>query len=66
MWISEVIEQRRQRQAAGPIRYGHLRVFEGGKIAEGIYTQPIGFWRRIFTRLCRQHRSLHLGGDTHR
>lgn len=66
MWISEVVEQMRQRQAAGPIRYGPLLVFEGGKIAEGVYMQPIGFWHRIFTRLGRQQRSLHLGGDTHR
>lgn len=60
MWISEVVEQKRQRQAAGPIRFGPLRLFEGGKIAEGVYTQPIGFWRRIFNCLARRQRPLQL------
>lgn len=47
MWISEIIEQKLQRQAAGPVRYRHLQVFEDGKIAEGGYAQQISLWQRV-------------------
>lgn len=57
MWISEAVEQKRQRQAAGPVRHGHLSVVEGGKITEGIYARPIRFWWHIGTWLARRHRS---------
>lgn len=60
MWISEIIEQKLQRQAAGPVRHGHLQVFEGGKIAEGIYARPISLWRRVCDPLARRQRSLRL------
>ena len=60
MWISEMIVQKRQRQAAGPVRYGHLQIFEGGKIAEGVYSQPISYWRRLGNWLAPRQRSVQL------
>lgn len=60
MWISEIIEQKLQRQAAGPVRYRHLQVFEDGKIAEGGYAQQISLWQRVCDSLARRQRSLRL------
>lgn len=60
MWISEIVEQKQQRQMSGPVRHWHLQVFEGGKIAEGLYVRPICFWRRASNWLARRHRSLRL------
>lgn len=60
MWISEIIEQKLQRQAAGPVRHGHLQVFEGGKIAEGVFAQQISLWQRLRNRMARRSLSLQL------
>lgn len=60
MWISEIIAQKQQRQMAGPVRHGHLQVFEGGKIAEGVYAKPISSWRRLGNWLIRRQRSVQL------
>lgn len=60
MWISEMIAQKQQRQAAGPVRHRHLQIFEGGKIAEGIYAQPISLSRRLGNWLIRRQRSVQL------
>jgi len=60
MWISELIDQKQQLQAAGPLRHEHLQVFEGGKIANGVYVQPITFWRRVRNWLARRSLSLRL------
>lgn len=34
-WMSEIISEKRRRQANGPQTYGHLQVFEGSKIEDG-------------------------------
>lgn len=60
MWISEIIEQKLQQQAAGPVRHGHLQVFEGGKIADGVYAQEISLWRGFRNWLARRSLSLRL------
>jgi len=60
MWISELIDQKLQRQAAGPVFHRHLQVFEGSKVAEGIYTRPISLWRRVSNWLARRSLSLRL------
>ena len=60
MWISEMIAQKQQRQAAAPVRHRHLQIFEGGKIAEGVYVRPISFWRRVSSWLARRQGSIRL------
>lgn len=35
-WISEIIEDKQRRLAAGVQQQGHLHVFEGRKIADGL------------------------------
>lgn len=60
MWISEIVDQKQQRQAAGPVQHGHLQIFEGGKIAKGVYARPICLWRRIRNWLTRRSLSLRL------
>jgi len=60
MWISELIDQKQQLQATGPLRHGHLQVFEGGKIAHRVYVQPITFWWRVRNWIARRPRSLRL------
>lgn len=58
MWISEIVELKRQRQMAGPVRHGHLQVLEGGKIEEGVYARPISLWKRISSFLARRRPSV--------
>lgn len=60
MWISEIVDQKEQRQAAGPVQHRHLQIFEGGKIAADVYMRPISHWRRIRNWLARRSLSLRL------
>jgi len=53
IWMSELLEEKRQRLAAGPIQHGHLRVFEGGKLADGTYVEPKSLWHSIRSWLAR-------------
>ena len=47
MWISEQIEQHKQRQANGPVQHGHLQSIVGGKVADGLFAQQVGIVGRI-------------------
>lgn len=58
MWMSEIVEQKLQRQMAEPVRHGHLEVIEGGKIEEGVYVRPISLWQRVSSFLARRRRSV--------
>lgn len=53
MWMSELIAENARRQAAGPVQHGHLRVYEGGKVAAGYYVKWVGIWQRLWRRCCR-------------
>ena len=35
-WVSEIIEEKQQRQASGAQKHGHLHAFEGSKVLEGV------------------------------
>lgn len=54
MWMSELIAEKARRQAAGPGQHGHLRVYEGGKVAAGYYVKPGGIWQRLWKVLARK------------
>jgi len=60
MWMSEIVEQKLQRQKAEPVRHEHLEVFEGGKIEEGVYARPISLWQHISSLLARRRPSVRL------
>jgi len=47
MWISEQIEEHKQRQANGPVQHGHLYSIVGGKVADGLFAQQAGIVDRI-------------------
>jgi hypothetical protein len=53
MWMSEIVEQKLQRQMAEPLRHGHLKVIEGSKIEEGEYARPTSLWQRFCSLLAR-------------
>jgi len=47
IWTSEVIQQQREQQAKGPVRHGHLQVFAGGKVADGVFASRPTLFQRI-------------------
>jgi hypothetical protein len=53
IWMSDLLEAKQQRLAAGPVQHGHLQVFEGGKLADGTYVEPPSLWHSIRSWLVR-------------
>lgn len=58
MWMSDLIAKKLQRQAEGPVRRGHLMVFEGGKMVEGCNVGQKACWQQIYSWFVRNKKPL--------
>jgi hypothetical protein len=60
IWLGDLIAEKAWRQAAGPVRHGHLLVYEGGKVASGCYVKRAGIWQRLWKGLSRKKTSVQI------